>query len=135
MNTITIPVPKNLTDAKNLVVISLEEYKEFLKIKNARKKTALVEPVKRTMRVPKKHEKFYDQVDKDLTEALEEVARGECYGPFETVEESMRSLKSAINDEKTIIHFPKKIKYEDFYFKSKHPKEKNLAQKIDEILY
>ena len=50
--------------------------------------------VKRTMKVPKKHEKFYDEVDRRLTEALREVEQGKVSRTFDSVEELIASLES-----------------------------------------
>lgn len=50
--------------------------------------------VKRTVRVAKKHEAFYDALDHELTEALRDVDAGNVYGPFNSVEELRKSLES-----------------------------------------
>lgn len=94
MPTLTIP-KKLLKKDADLVVIPRKEYEALIRAKNgAGKHRDHTVVVKRTMRVPKKHEAFYDQVDKELTEVLRDVRAGKVSEPFETVDELIRSLES-----------------------------------------
>ena len=87
----TITIPKNLIRNDDLIVLPRREYEKLLAGRIAKKEIR----VKRSpfFRVPKKHEKFYEKLDKDLTKAARECEEGKCYGPFETVEELKRSLE------------------------------------------
>ena len=38
-------------------------------------------------------------------------------------------------NEQTVIDFPKNKKQKDFHFHSKNPQEKNIAKKVDDIIY
>lgn len=96
MNTITIP--KNLIKEKELVIIPRREYEKLLAKQTTKQETK----VKRSasFRVPKKHEKFYEELNKDLTKILKECEEGKCHGPFETVEAGKRFLESRIASKK-----------------------------------
>ena len=94
MPILTIP-KKLLKKDVDLVVIPRKEYEALVRAKNGiGKHTDRAVVVKRTMRIPKKHEKFYDQVDKDLTTVLRDVAAGKVSKTFESVDELIRSLES-----------------------------------------
>lgn len=77
---------------KELILIPRREYEKLLAGRTAKQGIK----VKRSasFRVPKKHEKFYEKLDKDLTKAIRECEEGKCYGPFETVEEGRKFLES-----------------------------------------
>lgn len=51
-----------------------------------------------------------------------------CIKPFE--EENVGNKK-----EKIVVNFPKNYQQNEFHFHTKNSKEKNLAEKVDEILY
>lgn len=84
MNAITIP--RNITKGEELVVIPRKIYEALLRPTKTEKKDIVV---KHTMKVPKRHEKFYDALDKELTTALND---GAFVGPFDSVEELRKSL-------------------------------------------
>ena len=88
----TITIPRKTFKKAELVVIQRQEYEDLLR---ARKTLAKTVTVKRSpfFRVPKKHEKFYNKLDKELTEALRDYYKGDSYGPFETAEEAIRFLR------------------------------------------
>lgn len=88
----TITIPKTLIKEKELVLIPRREYEKLLAGRAMRQEIK----VKRSasFRVPKKHEPFYKELDKELTKALRECEEGKCYGPFETIEEGKMFLKS-----------------------------------------
>ena len=90
MNTVTIP--KTLTRGEELVVIPRREYEEFLRSKKPQNEKIVVKRSK-SFRVPKKYEKFYDELDKELTETLQEVEEGKVSGPFNSVQEFKKSLE------------------------------------------
>ena len=79
MNTIT--VPDNLTQEKDLVLIPRRDYDRLLSGSTG------------TFKKPKR----LSELDKRLTKALEEVKRGEIYGPFNNVAELRRSLRKFRN--------------------------------------
>lgn len=90
----TLTIPRTLAKNDDLVVLPRKEYDALIRAKNGSAKRGADDiVVKRTMRVPKKHEKFYDELDKELTEALREVEAGHYYGPFDTADELIRSLR------------------------------------------
>lgn len=85
----TVTIPRKTIKEADLILIPRKEYEDLLRI---RKKNGGNIVVKHTMKVPKKHEKFYEKLDKELTAALREYSQGKYYGPFETAEEAIRSL-------------------------------------------
>lgn len=87
MPTVTIP-RKTIKDA-DLVLIPRKEYEELLRSQKQNGRDIMV---KHTIGVPKKYEKFYEKLDKELTAALREYYQGKYYGPFETAEEVIHSL-------------------------------------------
>lgn len=68
----TVTIPKKVTKGEELVVIPRKDYEEFLRLKQ---------------------QKAFSRLDKDLQESLLQVARGETYGPFNSVDEMMKSLE------------------------------------------
>ena len=76
---------------KDIAVIPRKEYEALVRAKNGAREPITV---KRTMKVPKKYEKFYDEVDRQLTEALQEMEEGKVSRTFDSVEELIASLES-----------------------------------------
>ena len=68
----TITIPKELAKKGDLVVVSREEYEEFLRLKK---------------------QKSFLRLDKDLQEALRQVVRKETLGPFRSVKELKKALE------------------------------------------
>ena len=92
MPTLTIP-KKLLKKGADLVVIPRKEYEALIRGKNGHKKLITVKRSP-SFRVAKKHEKFYDALDQELTDALRDVDNGNVYGPFDSVEKLRKSLES-----------------------------------------
>ena len=88
MNTIT--APRAIKKGEEFVIIPRKEYEEFLRTKKPNGKDIVV---KHSFKIPKRHEKFYDELDKELTEALREYYAGKSYGPFDSIEELKESLE------------------------------------------
>jgi hypothetical protein len=70
----TVTIPRKLSRKGNLVVIPQKEYEELL-------------------RVHKKHNKFYEELDKDLDKAVESYKKGKAIGPFSSVADLKKSLE------------------------------------------
>jgi len=70
----TVTIPKKLSQKGDLVVIPRKEYEELLKAR--------------------KIKEFYAELDRDLDIAINDYKAGRAYGPFTSVEESRRFLKS-----------------------------------------
>lgn len=89
MPALTIP-RKTIKDA-DLVLLPRKEYEELMR---ARRTLAKAAAVKRSLSFPvlKKHEKFYEGLDKRLTKSLRDYYRGKYSGPFETPKEVIRFL-------------------------------------------
>ena len=68
----TITIPKELAKKGDLVVVPRKEYEEFLRLKKQR---------------------AFLKLDKDLQEALRQVARGEILGPFRSAKELKKALE------------------------------------------
>ncbi len=87
----TITISKTLIKEKELVLIPRREYEKLLAGQAAKQDVK----VKRSasFRVPKKHERFYEKLDQELTECIKDYKKGKYYGPFETVEELKRSFE------------------------------------------
>lgn len=89
MNAVTIP--RNITKGEELVIIPRKIYEALLRPAKTEKKDIVV---KHTIRVPKKHEKFYNELDKELTERLREARAGNVFGPFSSAEEGFKFLEN-----------------------------------------
>ncbi|TSC78213.1 MAG: hypothetical protein G01um101429_901 [Parcubacteria group bacterium Gr01-1014_29] len=76
----------------DLIVIPRKEYEALLRAKKSESPSDII--VKRTMRVPKRLEKFYDKVDQELTEALREIKAGKVSKSFSSIKELRQSLES-----------------------------------------
>ena len=77
----TITVPDNLIQEKDLVLIPRRDYERLLF----------------NSEIIAKKPKQLSELDKRLNKALEEVRRGEVYGPFDNVVELRRSLRKFRN--------------------------------------
>lgn len=94
----TITIPQTLIKEKELVLIPRREYEKLLKkqIMSTGKQAAKQETkaVKRSVSfyVPKKHEKFYEKLDKGLTKRLRDYEKGKFVGPFSSIREMRTSL-------------------------------------------
>ncbi len=86
----TITTPRHVKTSEDLVAIPRKEYEEFLR---TQKRNGREGRVKHTMRAPKKPERFYNGLDRELTEALRDIEAGKTYGPFNTAEEAIRFLR------------------------------------------
>ena len=69
-----ITIPKKVTNGKELIVVSKKDWEKLKKIA--------------TMKV------FQGELEKGLRKALENVKAGRLLGPFETVEEFKKAVRS-----------------------------------------
>ena len=83
---------QNLIKSGDFVIVPREFYENILAQEMQKEGTV----VKRSasFHVPKKHKAFYDQLDKDLSQALMEIKQGKFVGPFDTVKESQALFES-----------------------------------------
>ena len=88
----TITIPKNLIKERDLVILPRSEYEALLASKNKEDQFRVKRDA--SFKVPKKHEAFYDRLDKDLTKALKDVKNGKFVGPFYNIKDLMKSLNS-----------------------------------------
>ena len=95
-----LTITKNLVKEDQVVaVMPRVEYESFLRF-TEKKKSKNIAPqitVKRSksFKVNEKYEDFYNQLDKDLTSTLREYEKtGESCGPFDDVDDLMKSLRS-----------------------------------------
>ena len=88
----TITIPQKTIKKADLVLVPRMEYEELIRARETLAKTVVV---KRSFsfKVQKKHEKFYDELDKELTESLREYYIGNYYGPFETAQDTVKFLR------------------------------------------
>lgn len=77
----------------DFVIIPRKQYESLLRTKTTNYDNAVVKR-SASFKVPKRHEKFYNQLDKELTATLREVNEGKVVGPFDNVKDLMKSLKS-----------------------------------------
>lgn len=89
MNVITIP--KSFMKEKELVIIPRQEYEKLLAGQAMRQGAGVKHSV--SIRAPQKNERFYKNLDKELTEALKDVKNGRLVGPFVSVKEMRKSLE------------------------------------------
>jgi hypothetical protein len=89
MNTLTIP--KSLINNDDLIVLPRKFYESLLR----GQKTNQIN-IKRdaSFKIKKGQEKFYNELDKDLTKAVREYKAGKFVGPFDNVKDLMKSLNS-----------------------------------------
>ena len=90
----TLSIPEKLIKEKDLVLIPRKEYEAFLKLRKNIDGEIIVKRSK-SFRIPKRHERFYNELDKELTLRLREYYRGgKSHGPFESAEETIKFLNS-----------------------------------------
>lgn len=89
----TTTISKSVTKGEDLVVISRKEYEALLRVKTGKGSYVVVKRSK-SFRVPKRHEKFYNELDKRLTIALREVEEGKVVGPFDNADDAIKFLRS-----------------------------------------
>lgn len=87
----TITILKEAKKENDLVAISRKEYEALLRAQKPAKASIVVKRSP-SFRVAKKHEPFYDALDRELTEALREHYEGKSYGPFDTADEAIAFL-------------------------------------------
>ena len=90
---VTLTIPEKIKKGEDLVVLPRKEYEELLRAKAGKSSRTTVKRSK-SFPVPKKHEKFYNELDKRLTVALPEVKEGKVTGPFATAGEAIQFLHS-----------------------------------------
>lgn len=91
---VTINISKELIK-EGFVVLPRKEYKEyedFLRVKQQQNNDDIVVKRDKSFKVPKRHEKFYDELDKELTESLREIKQGKVVGPFSNTKDLFKSL-------------------------------------------
>lgn len=88
----TISIPQKTIKKADLVLLPRIEYEELVRARETLVKTVVVKRSP-SFNVQKKHEKFYDGLDKELTESLREYYKGNYYGPFETAQDTVKFLR------------------------------------------
>ena len=83
----TITIPKKFMLNNDFVIIPRKQYETLLRENVVVKRSA-------SFKVPKRHEKFYNDLDKELTVTLREAREGKVFGPFNTAEEGIEFLHS-----------------------------------------
>ena len=91
MTTITITIPKTLIKEKELVIIPRKEYEKLLAGQTVKQEIKVRRSA--SFLVPKKHERFYEKLDQELTECLKDRENRDSVGPFFSIKELKRSLK------------------------------------------
>ena len=92
MNTLTIP--KNLIQNDDLVVLPRKLYESLLRLNNSKNDNQIIIKRDASFKIKKGQEKFYDNLDKDLTKSIREYKAGKFVGPFSNVKDLMKSLNS-----------------------------------------
>lgn len=87
----TITILEKAKKEHDLVAIPRKEYEALVRAQKPAKAPIIIKRSP-SFRVAKKHEPFYDALDKELTEALSEHYDGKSYGPFETTDELFEHL-------------------------------------------
>lgn len=87
----TFTIPKSLIKNDDLIVLPRREYEKLLRAQNS---DHIVIKRSASFKIKKGQEKFYDELDKDLTRIVREVRQGKVVGPFDTAEESIKFLDS-----------------------------------------
>lgn len=87
-----VTIPKTLLKEEELVLISRKEYEAFLLSSEKKEKKTLSVKRSTSFHVPKKHEKFYAQLDKRLDKATQEAMNGKIVGPFDNAKDLVASI-------------------------------------------
>ena len=87
----TISISKELIK-EGFVVLPRREYEDLLRVKQQQNNDDIVVKRDKSFKVPKRHEKFYDELDKELTESLREIKQGKVVGPFSNTKDLFKSL-------------------------------------------
>ena len=87
---VTLSIPQGLIK-EGFVVLPRREYEDLLRVKQG---NDIVIKRDKSFKVPKRHEKFYDELDKELTESLREYKKGKFIGPFGSIKDLLVSLHS-----------------------------------------
>lgn len=77
---------------EGFVVLPRREYEDLLRVKQQQNNDDIVVKRDKSFKVPKRHEKFYDELDKELTESLREIKQGKVVGPFSNTKDLFKSL-------------------------------------------
>ena len=86
----TMTIPKSLIKNDDLIVLPRKLYESLLRAQN----NNIVVKRSASFKIKKGQEKFYNKLDKDLTQTLREVKQGKVIGPFDNVKDLMKSLNS-----------------------------------------
>ena len=89
MNTLTIP--KSLIKNDDLVVLPRREYEKLLRTQNS---DNFIVKRSASFKIKKGQEKFYDELDKDLTKIVREIRQGKVTDSFNTAKEAIGFLDS-----------------------------------------
>ena len=87
----TLSIPKELMK-EGFVVLPRKEYREYEDFLRAKHSDNIVIKRDKSFKVPKRHEKFYDELDKELTIAVREIKQGKVVGPFTNTKDLFKSL-------------------------------------------
>jgi len=87
----TLSIPKELMK-EGFVVLPRKEYREYEDFLRAKQSNNIVIKRDKSFKVPKRHEKFYDELDKELTIAVREIKQGKVIGPFTNTKDLFKSL-------------------------------------------
>ena len=87
---VSLSIPQGLIK-DGFIVLPRREYEDLLRTKRS---NDIVVKRDDSFKVPKRHEKFYSELDKELTQSLREIKEGKVSGTFDTVEEAIKFLHS-----------------------------------------
>jgi len=85
-----ITIPKKIMKNDDLVILPRREYENLLRAKKSEEVVIKRSP---SFKIKKGQEKFYDQLDKDLTQSVREYKAGKFAGPFSTVADFRRHIE------------------------------------------
>lgn len=88
----TISIPQQTLKKADLVLLPRIEYEELIRAREVLAKTVIVKR-SQSFKMQKKHEKFYNKLDKELTESIQDYYKGNYYGPFETAQDTVKFLR------------------------------------------
>lgn len=86
----TLIIPKSLMKNDDLIILPRKLYESLLRAQD----NNIVVKRSASFKIKKGQEKFYNKLDKNLTQALREVKQGKVVGPFGNVKDLMKSLNS-----------------------------------------